>query len=88
MIIPNDDSLRKGICKLPLFVYNIDSFGYELGDIIGPKYETKRRIIPPLNSVFNSEIHSSWQDLLDFLYKCKNNQKVKSKKRKIIIDDD
>lgn len=89
IFIPNEESLRKGVCKnceIPLFIYNIDSFGYNFGDIIGPKYIANRRIIPPLTSVSNPDIHSSWQDLLDFLYKCQHTQKTK--KRKIIIDDD
>jgi hypothetical protein len=88
IFIPNQDSLRKGFCKncqIPLFIYNIDSFGYEYGDIIGPKYNTNGRLIPPLTSVLNPDIHSSWQELLDFLKKCRNNQKPK---RKIIIDDE
>ncbi len=88
IFIPNKDSLRKGECKkcqIPLFIYNIDSFGYDYGDIIGPKYKVNGRLIPPLSSIVNHEIHSSWQELLDFLRKCRNNQKPK---RKIIIDDE
>lgn len=85
----NSDKPRVGTCKncqIPLFIYNIDSFGYNFGDIIGPKHNIKRRIIPPLTSVFQPTIHESWQQLLDFLEECRNNQIPK--KRKIIIIDD
>lgn len=89
---------KNGMCKncqIPLRVYNIDAFGYNFGDIIGPKREFKRRLIPPLRSVLNPSIHTSWQELLDFLQECQTNQIEKiekiekiNKKRKIIIIDD
>ncbi len=92
IFIQSENSSRKGTCKncqIPLFIYNIDNFGYNFGDIIGPKHNIKRRIIPPLTSVFQPTIHESWQKLLDFLEECRNNENnQKHKKRKIIIIDD
>ncbi len=89
IFIPSEDYPKKGFCQkcqIDLVIYNIDSFGYNFGNIIGPKRNFNRRLIPPLRSVFDQNIHESWQELLDFLEACRNNQK--SKRKIIIIDDE